>query len=56
MRIPEGGARGRRLQDRAAPGLQKARHSATVMGTPSGGSHMRVNGNYDSARLFSMNH
>ena len=56
MRIPEGGARGRRSQDRAAPGLQKARHLAAVMATPSGGSHMRVNGNYGSARLFSMDH
>ncbi len=56
MRIREGGARGRRLQDRAAPGLRKARYPATVIAAPSGGSHIRVNGNYSSARLFSMNH
>ncbi len=56
MRNAEGGTRGRRLQDRAAPGLQRARHPVTVIATPSGGSHIRVNGNYSSARLLSMNH
>ena len=56
MRIPDGGPRGRWLQDRAAPDLQRARHSAAVIATPSGRSHLMVNGNYSYARLFSMNH
>ena len=31
-------------------------HPAAVIATPSWGSHIRVNGNYSSARLVSLNH
>ena len=55
-KIPQGAARGRRSQDRAAHGLQRARHPASVVATPSRGSHIRVNANYSGARLVSLNH